>query len=76
LESELDAKKKLVEQFQEAAKKATKQKEKLSDKHALREKIEQDTSTRIARLHDKLSCCNLKLKEKFEKIIPNNEVGY
>jgi len=74
LQSELDTKKQLVEQFQEAAEKA-KQREKLSEEYTLRENIEQDTSTKVVRLQDKLSCCSLKLKEKFKKIIPNYEVG-
>ena len=74
LQSELDEKKQLVEQFQEAAEKA-KQRENLSEEHTSREIIEKDSSTSVAKLKDKLSCCNLELKKKLERINPNYEVG-
>lgn len=77
IQSELNKSKQLVEQFQEAAKKAKEiGKEELSEKcDKLMGTIEKDLATKVMQLlQNKLGYCYEEFEKKFKKIVPNYEV--
>ena len=78
LRSELNKSKQLVEQFQEAVKKAKdKGKEEFFEKYdKLKMTIEKDTETKVVELVlDKLSYRIKEFEEKLKKILPDYEVS-
>ena len=66
MQSELNKRKQLEEQFQEAAKKAI-EREKM---------LEKDTKMKLQKIQDKVSHCNMELEKNFKQIFPKCEVSY